>query len=403
MPKLLKILFVSNEYPTHRTWGAGVYAWNFSKALAKLENEVHVLTWGFNQVEKVNNLTVHSLNFLSSRLPTIVDRLAFSLMLPLRIVKANKDAKGIDVVHVNDTSFSSTIVYITLKFSSLFFKPPLVITAHHLKAYEIPINSKKPTKLKLIFNFFIKLAEIIAVKKAAAIMAVSNYTAKSLHQIYDINYEKIVVVSNGITTFPLKENFLKTKRNDELVLLSVGYATHRKGYDILLKAYVETKRIYPNVKLFLVGRGVTSIVDSLNFLDKPNGIITFEYVSEGKLAALYDYCDIYVSASVLEGFGLSILEAMAAGKPVIAARSGGVIDFFKNGKNGLLVEPRNWQQLSKAISYLASDESLRKEMGLFNKGYVNRNLTWTNSAQKAVVTYRTLISKQPRLAGKTVC
>jgi glycosyltransferase involved in cell wall biosynthesis len=385
MSNTLTVLFVSNEYPTHRTWGAGVYAWNFSKALAKLGNTVHVLTWGFTEVEKVNNLTVRSLKFLSNRLPTIVDRLAFSLTLPLRIVKANKAARGIDVVHVNDTSFSSTIVYVTLKFSSLFFKPPLVITAHHLKAYEIPINFKKPTKLELIFNFFIKIAEILAVKN------------------YDIPYGKISVVSNGITPFTLKEHFMETKRNGELVLLSVGYATPRKGYDILLKAYVETKRTYPNVKLFLVGLGVTSIVDSSTFLDKPSGITTFEYISESKLAALYDYCDIYVSASVLEGFGLSILEAMAAGKPVVAARSGGVLDFVKNGENGLLVEPRNWKQLSKAISYLASDESLRKEMGLLNKGYVNRNLTWTHSAQKAVGTYRPLISKQPSLTGKYVC
>jgi glycosyltransferase involved in cell wall biosynthesis len=399
---MLKILFISNEYPTHRTWGAGVYAWNFSTAIAKLGNEIHVLTWGFNEVEKVNNLAVHSLRFISSRLPTIVNRLAFSLTLPLRIIKANKAARRLDVVHVSDTSFSSTIAYVTLKFFSLFFKPPLVITAHHLKAYEIPINLQKPTKLKLISIFFIKIAEILAVKKATAVIAVSNYTAKSLHQVYGIPFEKIAVVLNGVPTFTLKEAFLEPKRNGELVLLSVGYATPRKGYDILLKAYVEIRRLNPNVKLFLVGRGVTSLVNSI-FLDNPNGITTFEYVSESKLAALYDYCDIYVSASVLEGFGLSILEAMAAGKPVVAARSGGVLDFVKNGENGLLVEPRNWQQLSKAISELASDESLRKEMGKLNKGYTNRDLTWARSAQNAVEYYRPLLSKQSGLTGKTVC
>jgi glycosyltransferase involved in cell wall biosynthesis len=93
---------------------------------------------------------------------------------------------------------------------------------------------------------------------------------------------------------------------------------------------------------------------------------------------------------------------MAAGKPVVAARSGGVLDFVKNGENGLLVEPRNWQQLSKAISELASDESLRKEMGKLNKGYTNRDLTWARSAQNAVEYYRPLLSKQSGLTGKTV-
>ncbi len=73
--------------------------------------------------------------------------------------------------------------------------------------------------------------------------------------------------------------------------------------------------------------------------------------------------DIFVLSSCLEGLGTSILDAMALGLPVVATRTGGIVDAVVHGRTGLLVEPRNPSELASALRRLQSDAQLRREMG----------------------------------------
>lgn len=393
---MVKVLFISNEYPTHKTAGAGVYSWNFSKELAKLGNKVYVLTWGLLDVENVENLTVHRFR-LNKILPIIIHKLVFLFTLPLIVFKANKIAGKFDVIHIADASFSSLITFVTCRLSLALTKIPLVITAHHLYYEEFLIRDKKRSLFKRvyknIFEFLAIVSEFLSLKYATAIINVSNYTQKSLNRVYGIPYAKMYVVLNGISNLKKvnQRQFVFEKNNKNIILLSIGKNTPRKGYNTLLKAYEKIRLDYPNVKLVLVGGETSNLVRSDEFSHVKEGIETFEHVDERMLSALYEYCDIYVSSAVLEGFGLTILEAMAAGKAVVATESGGVCDFFENGANGLLVKPNNWQQLSEAIMYLIQNESLRKRIGDSNKTYAMTKFTWKNSAEQAYKVYLQLI------------
>ena len=76
--------------------------------------------------------------------------------------------------------------------------------------------------------------------------------------------------------------------------------------------------------------------------------------------------DIYVMSSLHEGFGVVLLEAMAAGTPVIATNQGGQTDIIKDERNGILVSPGNAQELAEAISGLARDKEKRRDISTFN-------------------------------------
>jgi glycosyltransferase involved in cell wall biosynthesis len=74
--------------------------------------------------------------------------------------------------------------------------------------------------------------------------------------------------------------------------------------------------------------------------------------------------DVFVLPSLYEGFGIAILEAMAAGKPVVATTVGGIPEFVVQGETGLLVEPGNAEALVEAIGCLLSDRERARQMGI---------------------------------------
>jgi glycosyltransferase involved in cell wall biosynthesis len=86
-------------------------------------------------------------------------------------------------------------------------------------------------------------------------------------------------------------------------------------------------------------------------------------LSREEIAACYSRADIFALPSTGEGFGFVFLEAMAFAKPVVAVSHGGTTDLVENGVNGLLVPPRDTQQLVWALECLLNDESRRMELG----------------------------------------
>ena len=96
---------------------------------------------------------------------------------------------------------------------------------------------------------------------------------------------------------------------------------------------------------------------------------------------LYQCCDVVVlpalaSAEDVEGFGMILLEAAAVGKPVVATRVGGIPDAVASGESGILVEPEDYQGLSKSIVGLLNDDKQRGAMGKFAMQRVQKEFSW---------------------------
>jgi phosphatidylinositol alpha-1,6-mannosyltransferase len=123
-----------------------------------------------------------------------------------------------------------------------------------------------------------------------------------------------------------------------------------------------------------------------------NQVIFAGFVSENQLPAIYTSCDIYVMTSreipgrldLVEGFGISFLEAGASGLPVVAGDSGGVSDAVQHRKTGLLVNPDNPEDIASAIKLLLTDDSLARRYGNEGRRWTETQMSWEQVARRLV-------------------
>ncbi|MCL4552681.1 MAG: glycosyltransferase family 4 protein [Candidatus Marsarchaeota archaeon] len=151
-------------------------------------------------------------------------------------------------------------------------------------------------------------------------------------------------------------------------LLFVGQCAPVKGLEYLLQALALIDE--RDVILDVVGNTeadpeyffrLTRMVSDLGVRD---GVVFHGHVSDrARLSSLYRQTDVFVLPSLVEGFGIVILEAMSSGLPVVATKVGAIPELVVDGKNGILVPPKNPQAMAAAIARLLSSPRLSREYG----------------------------------------
>ena len=157
----------------------------------------------------------------------------------------------------------------------------------------------------------------------------------------------------------------------QIVLLTVARLVPRKGHDTVLDALEIVRREFPYIHYLIVGDGPARAslerrVERCGLSDQ----VTFAgFVPDEELPGCYAAADLFVMVSRelpakgdVEGFGIVYLEASAAGRPVVAGRSGGVSDAVEDGVSGLLVDPGDPRAVGEAILQLLRDPALRARM-----------------------------------------
>lgn len=156
--------------------------------------------------------------------------------------------------------------------------------------------------------------------------------------------------------------------DQKIKLIFLTRLTPDKGWKFAIHAFTQMahnaqyRPLLDRVALIIAGDGsmrseITeklAMLPSVHFLGR---------VAPAKVPALLLNSDIHITASEKETKGLTILEAFAAGIPVIAPRAGGVIDSIQSGQNGFLFEPHNWQDFAATLEHLINDSQLRHRMG----------------------------------------
>jgi glycosyltransferase involved in cell wall biosynthesis len=156
----------------------------------------------------------------------------------------------------------------------------------------------------------------------------------------------------------------------KFVVLFVGALTSWHGYkglDVLLDSMRYVVKAVPNAVLLVVGEG--NLRPQYESLTRDFGlqscVIFARDVPDKRLPDCYAAADVGVvpSKDMSEGFGLTVLEANATGRPCIGSNTGGIPEVLRNEHNGLLVPPKDAQSLAKAIVRLARDDDERVRMG----------------------------------------
>jgi glycosyltransferase involved in cell wall biosynthesis len=267
----------------------------------------------------------------------------------------------------------------------LFLRKPFIVTVHDLVRTCFPFaNETIPQKLGL------KL-DVLGLRKAQHIIAVSECTKTDLIRYLNIPARKITVIYNGVNRNVFKP--LACRRYDFPYLLYVGTERPRKNLGTLFAAFSSLKmnNIIPDLKLVKVGSaGRTSefrqaTLHEIRRLGLENEVVFVDYASDKDLVAYYSSALALVMPSLYEGFGLPLIEAMACGCPVIASNSSSLPEVAEHA--ALFFAPRDSLELARLVNRLVTEPIIRNE--LIGRGFdrVTR-FSWERSAQETLQLYQ---------------
>lgn len=259
------------------------------------------------------------------------------------------------------------------KVEKIHQKNPFDIIHLHGDFVEAYFGSRlgKKIKIKTILTIHGGLNPAILNQKNAKIFNDLNHIICVSEEIKNdliscgVNSKKLTVISSGIYL----HEFLKPKPELELskpIIISVGILTKQKGFEYLLEAFREVKKSCPNASLLIVGDGPEKTLLQKNS-QNINGVRFLGDLKHEKVVEFLLGSDIFVLSSISmsgyhEGTPTSLMEAMAAGLPIAATKSGGIPYLIRDNSNGLLVEEKNSEALARAITKLINDENLRQKM-----------------------------------------
>jgi glycosyltransferase involved in cell wall biosynthesis len=124
------------------------------------------------------------------------------------------------------------------------------------------------------------------------------------------------------------------------------------------------------------------------------------FIEHAQLAHLYTNADVFTLVSRAESCSMAMLEAMAAGLPIVATNVGGNVELIQPNVNGLLVEPENIDALVRALSELAADPQRRLRFGTYNRGLIEQRYGWRSVAQQYEALFEEIVAspKTPETA-----
>jgi glycosyltransferase involved in cell wall biosynthesis len=304
-----------------------------------------------------------------------------------QLIRTIRAAGSFDLIHAH-SSKAGALARLAARWLSI----PIVYTPHAFVTLD-------PALGKLKRQFYGRIEHSLA-RRTSAIIAVSADEAAHAREL-GIDRAKIHVVHNGIPPLELPPREAVRARlglsPEDFVIGFVGRLVPQKAPDMLAEAFSSVARQHPESKLVLIGSGPleASIRQQIKALQQgPRVLLLGDTIAPSLLPAF----DVFCLPSRYEGMPYVLLEALAAGLPIVATRVGGATTCVAEGENGFIVEPGNASLLARPLLELARDASLRNRLALGSRHRAAR-FSATQMVENTLEVYRRVLSSCAHTSG----
>jgi glycosyltransferase involved in cell wall biosynthesis len=365
-----------NIFQIHRMIrGAGRFTKNLLRALSDLDDKNEYILFlrkdnaGYYSIKKNNFTNVVTNLTQNTRFRRVLKE---QYLLPRMAKKYN-----IDVFWSPSNISPRTLPCISLA------------TIHDLKHFVIP--EEFPFLERNYYRYFMKNTA----RSANLLFTVSESSGRDIMKYLGVSPERIVVVPNGLDSDILDEEgvpFESLKRihgiNRKYVLF-VGRLLKCKNVPRMLRAFNKCKEAadYDFVFLGQPGNGLHEIEHTIQQNNLKNRVHHIKWATTEQLVSFYKYASALFYASLYEGFGFPLIEAMACGVPIITSNLSSMPEVAGNA--ALLVDPKNEEEMAEALGKVLKDDSIRKK--LIDNGYERvKKFSWENTAQQYLTVFERL-------------
>lgn len=257
-----------------------------------------------------------------------------------------------DVLHVQ--CFSANGVYATALAARR--RIPLIVTLQGETVMDDHDIYERSTSLRLGLRWAMRRAEVVT--------ACSGFVLDDAQERFGLPPGRGVVVPNGVeldgdaTPRPLELPF-------DRFVLGLGRVVPKKGFDLLLAAFATIADDHPDVGLVIGGDGPSrsELRRQAMAMDLENRVHLPGPMDRAHVAWAMGNAEVFVLPSRVEPFGIVVLEALRAARPVIVSSQGGATDIVRHGREGLVVDPSDIPALASAIDQLLTGTERAQEMG----------------------------------------
>ncbi|MBW7857422.1 MAG: glycosyltransferase family 4 protein [Leptonema sp. (in: Bacteria)] len=280
----------------------------------------------------------------------------------------------IDLIHAHDW-----MTYPAGLYAAHVLKKPLIA---HVHATEFDRSGDNP-------NQYVYDLEHHTYTNCAGIITVSNYTRSVLTSRYNIDFNKIYPVYNA-AEFDIQFQADIKKPVKEKIVLFLGRITFQKGPDYFVRAAKRVIEEYQNVRFVMVGTGdmYFRMIEMAADLGIGKYFHYTGFLNRDDINRIFRMSSLYVLPSVSEPFGISVLEAMVAGVPVIVSKQSGVSEVIEN-----CIKVNFWDvdEIADHILTLLQDDNLHQQLSQGGQSEV-QYLSWNESAKKISEIYQTILN-----------
>ena len=388
------------------TGGQVVYVLQLAKALFKSKIKVDIYTRWFDFAKKQIDSVPDYPDVRIIRIPAgpekFIRKEDIYYILPefaenmIKFIKTNNLPYDLFHGHYVDAGI------VTLDVAKAFGKPAF-FTAHSIGAWKREKMAGNSEVMEKKYKFKHRTVEELRIFKTVKAQTVTTkLQQEKIEQLYGFTADNIVVISPGVDIHnfqPFKPNEKKIKTDlPEKYIFCLSRIDANKGHDLLLNAFDIVRKEIPDIHLVIGGGSPEPQQTELEILAMMKRIVheknmhkivhIIGYVPDDKLVVSYQQAKLFALPSIFEPFGMTVLEAMACGIPVIASKFGGIRTVISSGENGLLIDPSNNREFAKAVIKLLKDKNLASNLGREGCKTIHKYFSWEAIAEKHMSFYK---------------